>query len=195
MVGKSMTAAYAGGESGARAAARSGSVVVVVDAFRASTTVVVLVSNGAHVLPAASIEEAASAPAVADALAATFARERVTVVGCGWEGRRVSEAEAEAAAGSILPRLGERGARLDTWAQSVVEAYRSLPKERLRSNSAVRLLKRLGHRRDLDLCLAEDTVPVVPRLLNGALVGGRNGGASMCKISGLRAHPKSQNSS
>ena len=56
-----MIARYAGGERGARAAARAGSVVVVVDAFRASTTIAVLVSKGARVVPVASIEEAASA--------------------------------------------------------------------------------------------------------------------------------------
>jgi 2-phosphosulfolactate phosphatase len=54
-------ARYAGGEREARSAARSGSVVVVVDAFRASTTIAVLVSKGARVIPVASIEEAASA--------------------------------------------------------------------------------------------------------------------------------------
>ena len=58
-----MIARYAGGETGARAAARAGSTVVVVDAFRASTTIAVLVSRGARVIPVASIEEAASAPA------------------------------------------------------------------------------------------------------------------------------------
>ena len=56
-----MIARYAGGESGARIAARSGSVVVVVDAFRASTTIAVLVSKGARVVPVASVEAAASA--------------------------------------------------------------------------------------------------------------------------------------
>ena len=56
-----MIARYAGGESGARAAARSNSVVVVVDAFRASTTIAVLVCKGASVVPVASVEEAASA--------------------------------------------------------------------------------------------------------------------------------------
>ena len=56
-----MIARYAGGESGARRAARAGSVVVVVDAFRASTTIAVLVSKGASVVPVASVEEAASA--------------------------------------------------------------------------------------------------------------------------------------
>ena len=55
-----MIARYAGGESGARGAARSGSVLVVVDAFRASTTISLLVSRGASVRPVASIEEAAS---------------------------------------------------------------------------------------------------------------------------------------
>ncbi len=54
-----MIARYAGGEKGARAAAREGAVVVVVDAFRASTTIAVLVRKGARVVPVASIEEAA----------------------------------------------------------------------------------------------------------------------------------------
>ena len=57
-----MIARYAGGERGAKAAARSGSVVVVVDAFRASTTIAVLVSKGARVVPVASIEHAYSYP-------------------------------------------------------------------------------------------------------------------------------------
>src|ERR671921_2088551 len=55
-----MNATYAAGERGARAAAREGAAVVVVDAFRASTTISVLVSKGARVVPVASIEEAAS---------------------------------------------------------------------------------------------------------------------------------------
>ncbi len=55
-------ARYAGGERGAKAAARSGSVVVVVDAFRASTTIAALVSKGAGVVPVASIEHAYSYP-------------------------------------------------------------------------------------------------------------------------------------
>lgn len=54
-----MIARYAGGEKGARAAAREGAAVVVVDAFRASTTIAVLVHKGARVVPVASIEEAA----------------------------------------------------------------------------------------------------------------------------------------
>jgi 2-phosphosulfolactate phosphatase len=55
-----MIARYAGGERGARAAARAGSAVVVVDAFRASTTIAVLVQKVAKVVPVASIEEARS---------------------------------------------------------------------------------------------------------------------------------------
>jgi 2-phosphosulfolactate phosphatase len=54
-------ARYAGGESGARVASRSGSVVVMVDAFRASTTIAVLISKGARVVPVASVAAAASA--------------------------------------------------------------------------------------------------------------------------------------
>ena len=53
-----MNARYAGGALGARNGARAGSSVVVVDAFRASTTVAALVSKGAGVLPVASIQEA-----------------------------------------------------------------------------------------------------------------------------------------
>jgi 2-phosphosulfolactate phosphatase len=52
-------AGYAAGEREARTAAREASVVVV-DAFRASTTITVLVKKGARVVPVASIEEAAS---------------------------------------------------------------------------------------------------------------------------------------
>jgi hypothetical protein len=58
-----LIADYAGGESGARGAARAGSAVVVVDAFRASTTIALLVSKGAGVVPVVSVEEAASADA------------------------------------------------------------------------------------------------------------------------------------
>jgi hypothetical protein len=55
-----MNATYAAGQRGARAAAREGAAVVVVDTFRASTTISVLISKGARVVPVASIEEAAS---------------------------------------------------------------------------------------------------------------------------------------
>ena len=56
-----MKARYSGGARGASGAARTGATVVVVDAFRASTTIAVLVSKGARVVPMASIEEAAFA--------------------------------------------------------------------------------------------------------------------------------------
>jgi 2-phosphosulfolactate phosphatase len=231
-----MIARYAGGARGARAAARAGSAVVVVDAFRASATIAVLVSRGARVVPVASIEEARAhagtdlragergsakvagfdfgnspteilesevppgstvvlsttngtrvveaaggAPAVlagafvnASALAnelATGDYGSLVVVGCGWEGRRASEDEA--AAGAILDRLRARGYRLDERAWRIVGAYRSRPVGLLRDNSAASRLKRLGYERDLNFCLAEDTVPVVPRLVGGAFVGGR----------------------
>ncbi len=230
-----MIARYAGGESGARAAARAGAIVVVVDAFRASTTIAVLISKGARVVPVASVEEAASAatdyrigergsakvagfdfgnspteilgseiaPGSTVALSTTngtriveaadgagailtgafvnagiLAEElagdayddaEVVVVGCGWEGRRASEDEA--AAGAIIHRLRSRGAELDGRAGRVVEEYLSRPVRTLRNNSAARRLKRLGYEGDLDFCLAEDTVPVVPRLVGYAFVG------------------------
>ena len=230
-----MIARYVGGECGARSAARAGAVVVVVDAFRASTTIAVLVSMGARVLPVASVEEAASAetdlrigergsakvagfdfgnspteilgsdipPDSTVALsttngtriveAATGARvilagafvnagvladylseeanndTEVAVVGCGWEGHRASEDEA--AAGAILYRLRCRGAELDGRAARVVGHYLSRPVRVLHDNSAARRLKRLGYGLDVEFCLVEDSVPVVPRLLGEAFVG------------------------
>lgn len=229
-----MIARYAGGERGARRAARPRSVVVVVDAFRASTTIAVLVSKGARVVPVASIEEAASAEADfrigergsakvtgfdfgnspteilaseippdatvalsttngtriveaasgarailtgafvnAESLAeylsdGTYDDAEVVLVGCGWEGRRASEDEV--AAGAILHRLRSRGADLDERAARVVERYLMSAASALENNSAARRLKRLGYERDLDFCLAEDTVPVVPRLVGDAFI-------------------------
>jgi 2-phosphosulfolactate phosphatase len=228
-------ARYSGGERGATSAARTGATVVVVDAFRASTTIAVLVSKGARVFPVASIEEAASAgtdfrigergsakvagfdfgnspteilgsempPGSTVALSTTNGTRiveatsgaqailagafvnaeslahylyeaahdhpEVAVIGCGWEGHRASEDEA--AAGAILHRLGSRGAELDERAGRVVERYLSRPTSSLAANSAARRLKRLGYERDLAFCLAQNTVPVVPRLVGGAFVG------------------------
>ncbi|CAN5650046.1 2-phosphosulfolactate phosphatase family protein [soil metagenome] len=53
-----MISRYSGGATGAQRAARAGSKVVVVDAYRASTTVAVLVSKGLRVILVASVEEA-----------------------------------------------------------------------------------------------------------------------------------------
>lgn len=229
-----MTAVYAAGKRGAREAAREGATVVVVDAFRASTTIAVLVSKGARVIPVTSIEETVActgvdyrigergsvkvrgcdfgnsptevdaaelhpgatvvlsttngtriieasrgasdilagafvnAHAVADKLASGAYGERIVVVWCGWEGRRASEDES--AAGAILCRLRERGGGLDERARRVVDHYLTRSEESLRRNSAARRLARLGYGRDLDFCLAENTVPVVPRLEGGAFV-------------------------
>jgi 2-phosphosulfolactate phosphatase len=233
-----LIARYAGGESGARTAARAGAAVVVVDAFRASTTIAVLVSKRAGVVPVASIADASlysgagfragergsakvagfdfgnsptevlqaemppgstivltttngtrvigaargapailtgafvNASALAEELAAGPYGPHVVLVGCGWEGRRASEDEA--AAGAILHRLEGRGAELDERASRIVEAYLSRPVKLLRNNRAARRLQRLGYGQDVDFCLAEDTVPVVPRLRRGAFVEGRS---------------------
>jgi 2-phosphosulfolactate phosphatase len=233
-----MIAVYAAGERGAREAAREGAAVVVVDAFRASTTIAVLVRKGARVIPVASIEEAAAhvgadyrigergcarvwgfdfgnspteieaaelppgarvvlsttngtriieaarggaaavlaaafvnARAVADELATGAWGARLAVIGCGWEGRRASEDES--AAGAILHRLRERGAGLDERAERVLGLYLTRPEKSLRRNSAARRLASLGYGRDLDFCLAENTVPVVPLLEGDAFVGRR----------------------
>ncbi len=212
--------------------------MVVVDAYRASTTIAVLVSKGARVLPVASVEEAETAavnlrvgergsaklpgfdfgnsPAVlqaadippgsrvaltttngtrvleaaggapevytgsfvnarsvADELArlATTENREVVVVGCGWKGSRSSEDEA--AAGAILHQLAELNLDLDPRARRVVQAYKRRTKAVLKNNSAARRLKRLGYAGDLDFCLAENSIPVVPRLVDGVFVGGR----------------------
>lgn len=230
-----MLATYAAGERGAREAAQAGVTVVVVDAFRASTTIAVLVRKGASVIPIASIEEAAAyagadyrigerggakvigfdfgnsptevenselipsatvvlsttnctrvveaargapailtgafvnAHAVADELATGDYGARVAAIGCGWEGHRASEDES--AAGAILKRLRDRGAELDERAQRVVSLYDVHPEKSLRNNSAARRLKRLGYDKDLDFCLAENTVPVSPHLVGQAFFG------------------------
>ncbi len=229
-----MIAGYGAGERGAREAARAGAAVVVVDTYRASTTVAVLVAHGARVVPVASIEEAevypadfrigergsakvkgfdfgnspteveearippgstvvlsstngtriieaanrspgiyigafVNAEAVAEELLdSATADSRVVVVGCGWRGRRSSEDES--AAGEILGRLRQGGAELGERAERIVEAHRGRPREALLTNTAARRLKRLGYERDLGFCLTPDTVPVVPRLVDGAFV-------------------------
>jgi len=233
-MGDRVFAAYGAGEKGARRASRNGAAVVVVDAFRASTTIAVLVRKGVRVIPVASIDEAAAyagadyrigergskkvrgfdfgnspteveaaelkpgamvvlsttngtrvieaasgapsilagafvnAHAVADELASsTYNVERVAVIGCGWEGRRASEDEAAA----ILHRLRERGFELDGRADRVVGLYLERSGRSLRRNSAARRLVLLGYESDLDFCLAENTVPVVPQLEGDAFVG------------------------
>jgi 2-phosphosulfolactate phosphatase len=139
------------------------------------STVVLSTTNGTRVIEASrgasTILTGAfvNASSLADELAAGTHGPRVVVVGCGWEGHRASEDEA--AAGAILHRLGRRGAELDERARRAVEAYLSLPAGRLRDNSAARRLRSLGYEWDLDYCLGEDTLPVVPRLVDEAFVG------------------------
>jgi 2-phosphosulfolactate phosphatase len=225
---------YGAGERGARDAARRGAAVVVVDTYRASTTIAVLVNHGARVVPVASIEEAevypadfrigergsakvrgfdfgnsptevegaripegstvvlsstngtriieaahgspailigafVNARAVAEVLLnSATADGRVVVVGCGWRGRRSSEDES--AAGEILGHLRQGGADLEQRAERIVNEHRDRPKKALLTNTAARRLKRLGYEGDLDFCLAPDTVPVVPRLVDRVFV-------------------------
>ena len=232
-----MLATYAAGESGARRAARDGAAVVVVDVFRASTVIAVLVRKGVRVVPVASVEEAAAhigadyrvgerggaklagfdfgnsptelegseltagatvvlsttngtrvieaargasailtgafvnANAVADELANGAYGTRVAIIGCGWKGRQASEDES--AAGAILHRLQEKGAELDERAERVVDLYLTRPERSLRRNSAARRLVHLGYGKDLDFCLAENTVPIVPHLVGEAFIGRR----------------------
>lgn len=204
---------------------------MVVDAFRASTTISLLVSRGARVSPVSSIEEAVSLEAdlrvgergsakvagfdfgnsptevlhagiprgavvamsttngtrvieagrgaaaiytgafvnagrLADSLYARSPDSEVVVVGCGWEGRRA--AEDELAAGAILHRLDGYGASLDRRARTVSERYLHRTLSSLKTNSAARRLLRLDQGDDLELCLAEDSIPSTPRLLDGA---------------------------
>jgi 2-phosphosulfolactate phosphatase len=140
------------------------------------STVALSTTNGTRVLEAArgasTILTGAfvNASILAEELASgTYDGDEVVVVGCGWEGHRASEDEA--AAGAILHRLRSHGAELDVRARRVVEVYLSRSVGTLRNNSAARRLKCLGYEGDLEFCLAEDTVPVVPRLVGGTFVG------------------------
>jgi 2-phosphosulfolactate phosphatase len=138
-------------------------------------TVALSTTNGTRIVEAASGARAiltgafVNAESLAEYLSdGTYDDAEVVLVGCGWEGRRASEDEA--AAGAILHRLRSRGADLDERAARVVERYLMSAASALENNSAARRLKRLGYERDLDFCLAEDTVPVVPRLVGGAFI-------------------------
>src|SRR5918999_2434900 len=113
----SLIARYAGGESGARAAARSGSSVVVVDAFRASTTIAVLVSRRARVVPVASVEHARSY-AGADLRAGE--RGSAKVAGFDFGNSPTEIVEAEVPPGSTVVLTTTNGTR-------VVEAARGAP--------------------------------------------------------------------
>lgn len=223
-----MIARYAAGAAGARAAARSGATVVVVDAFRASTSICLLVSRGVLVTPVADLEQAAhfvadyrigergsakvkgfdfgnsptelagaelragatavlsttngtrvlrAAEAAPVVLTGAFVNagavaemlldvgHEVVVVGCGWEGKRALEDEL--AAGSMLHRLADGGVELDPRARAVADMYRGRPITDALKGSAARRLRRLNHAADLNFCLREDSVPVVPRLIRG----------------------------
>jgi 2-phosphosulfolactate phosphatase len=140
------------------------------------STVVLSTTNGTRIVEAAAGASTiltgafVNAESLAEDLSdGTCDAASVAVIGCGWEGHPASEDEA--AAGAILQRLRSRGAELDERAGRVVERYLSRSARALKSNSAARRLQRLGYERDLDFCLAEDTVPVVPRLVGGAFVG------------------------
>lgn len=242
-----MVARFAFGAAGARAAADSGAAVVVVDAFRASTTICVLVSKGVRVVPVASLATAASVEADyrigergsakvagfefgnsptelaraglragssatlsttngtriiqaargarailtgafvnASALAGELSGlgPEVVVVGCGWEG--TPSIEDEFAAGAILHRMAEAGARLDEGACEAVRMYRTRSKTEIMQADAAQRLRRLGHEADISFCLEEDAVPVAPRLDGGAFVWSVVGdGGSGPPVSGM----------
>jgi len=128
-----------------------------------------------------------------DLAGGTYDDAEVVVVRCGWVGRRTSEDEA--AAGAILHRLQSRGAELDGRARRVVEGYLSRSGRMLRNNNAARRLKRPGYEEDLEFCLAEDTVPVVPRQVGDAFVGGVGSPERLRRSSALRPIQKAQISS
>ena len=142
---------------------------------KTGSTVVLSTTNGTRVVEAARGAPAilsgafVNALAVADELVGGSYGDRVAVIGCGWEGHRASEDES--AAGAILHHLREKGTELDERAERVMGLYLTRSKKSLRRNSAARRLAQLGYERDLDFCLSEDAVPVVPRLEGAAFVG------------------------
>ncbi|MDN5697707.1 MAG: 2-phosphosulfolactate phosphatase, partial [Rubrobacter sp.] len=137
-----------------------------------AATVAMSTTNGTRVVQAgrgaAAIYTGAfvNASTLAARLYNGFPESEVFVVGCGWEGRR--SAEDESAAGAILHSLGKHGAELDHRALTVSERYLRRPLSHLRDCSAARRLLRLDQGDDLELCLAEDSIPAAPRLLDGA---------------------------
>ena len=174
-------------------AARGGAAVVAVDAFRSSTTIAALVSKGVRVVPVASIEEAASYPGAAYRIGERGSAkvqgfdfgnspteiEKVelekgaTVVLSTTNGTRIIEAARDAPA-ILTGAFVNAHAIADELTRGIYGASQALIGcgwEALRRNSPARRLKRLGYEEDLDFCLAEDTVPVVPRLKGGAFVG------------------------
>jgi phosphosulfolactate phosphohydrolase-like enzyme len=108
---------------------------------------------------------------------------RIAVIGCGWEGR--GSGEDETAAGATLHRLQDKDAKLGERVKGVVGLYLARPKKSLRQNSAAQRLKRLGYEKDLDFYLAENTVPVVLRLVGGTFVG-----RQWCRSCSLDRGPK-----
>jgi hypothetical protein len=60
----------------------------------------------------------------------------------------------------------------------------------LQNNSTARRLKRIGYEGDIEFCLAEDTVPVVPRLVGDAFVGGLQGPGGPAKLRPGGQHKK-----
>lgn len=149
------------------------------------STVAMTTTNGTRVVeaaegsPAIAIGSFVNASAVAGWISESGSGEpgfgEVVVVGCGWRGHRASEDEAAAAA--ILERLRKLGANLDERASRVTEESRRRPRKSLTKNAAARRLKRLGYEDDIAFCLAEDAVPVVPVLADGAFVGGVSRGS------------------
>lgn len=141
------------------------------------TTVAMTTTNGTRIVEAASGSPAIIIGSFVNAGAVSkdvFERlkegesSEVVVVGCGWRGRRTSEDEAASAA--ILLRLRKAGVPLDERAERVVADHLKRFAKSLRNNDAARRLKRLGYGEDLEFCLKEDTVPVVPVLTDGAFV-------------------------
>jgi hypothetical protein len=65
----------------------------------------------------------------------------------------------------------------------------------LRNNSAAQRLKRLGYEEDIEFCLAEDAVPVVPRLVGDAFVGWVAGSRQPGQSSASGPTQKAENSS
>ncbi len=114
-----MLVRYAGGARGARSAARSGAVVVVVDAFRASATLAALVYRGARVVTVASVEEALSLPA--DLRVGERGGARVAGFDLGNSPTEVLEARIEP--GSLVVMSTTNGTRVVEAAEGAAAVY------------------------------------------------------------------------
>jgi 2-phosphosulfolactate phosphatase len=153
----------------------AGASAIVIDVLRASTTIITALANGcAGIIPVTDRDTARARAAAlgADALVAgerrgeALDRGRDVMMVCSGERGTIS-LEDHVCAGLMVDRMAsvDASARLTPAAEAAMQAGRRYGKDvaRLGQDSAwARRLASRGHSPDLDVCLALDTVALVP---------------------------------